>query len=36
MYSYSQAWANSVDPDETPQKVASHQDLHFLQLIQQF
>ena len=23
-----QAWANSVDPDEMPQNVASHQSLH--------
>ena len=36
MYSDRQAWANSVDPDETPQNAASHQNLHCLPLIQQF
>ena len=36
MYSDRQAWANSVDPDETPQNAASHLGLHCLQLIQQF
>ena len=36
MYLEGQAWANSVDPDETPQNVASHQGLHCLPLIQQF
>ena len=30
-----QAWANSVDPDETLQNPASHQGLHYLPLIQQ-
>ena len=36
MYSDGQAWANSVDPDEMPQNVASDQGPHFLPLIQQF
>ena len=36
MYSDRQAWANSVDPDKMPQKMASHQGLHCLLLIQQF
>ena len=36
MYLARQAWANSVDPDETQQNVASHQGLHCLPLIQQF
>ena len=36
MYSDRQAWANSLDPDETPQNVASHLGLHCLPLIQQF
>ena len=36
MYSDRQAWANSVDPDETPQNAASHQGLHCFPLIQQF
>ena len=36
MYSDKQAWANSIDPDETPQNVASHLGLHSLTLIQQF
>ena len=36
MYSDRQAWANSIDPDETPQNAASHLDLHCLPLIQQF
>ena len=31
-----QAWANSVDPDQTPQKAAFNQGLHCLPLIQQF
>ena len=35
-YSDRQAWANSVDPDETPLKAASHQGLHCLPPIQQF
>ena len=34
MYSDRQAWANSAEPDETPQKAASHQGLHCLPLIQ--
>ena len=29
-----QTWANSVDPDQTPQNAASDQDLRCLQLIQ--
>ena len=29
-----QTWANSLDPDETPQIAASHQGLHCLPLIQ--
>ena len=36
MYLVRQAWANSVDPDETPQNAASHQDLHCFPLIQLF
>ena len=36
MYSDGQVWANSVDPDEMPQFVASHQGLHCLSLILQF
>ena len=36
MYLDKQAGANSVDPDEMPQNVASHQGLHSLPLIQQF
>ena len=36
MYLDRQAWANSVDPDEMPQKAASHQGLHWLPSIQQF
>ena len=36
MYSDRQAWANSLDPDETPQNAASHLGLHCLPLIQQF
>ena len=36
MYSDRQAWANSIDPDETPQNAASHLGLHSLTLIQQF
>ena len=36
MYSGRKAWANSVDPDETPHSAASHQGQHCLPLIQQF
>ena len=36
MYLDRQAWANSVDPDETPQNAASHLSLHCLPLIQQY
>ena len=36
MYSDRQAWANNLDPDETPQNAASHLGLHCLPLIQQF
>ena len=36
MYSDRQGWANSIDPDETPQNTASHLGLHCLPLIQQF
>ena len=36
MYSDRQAWANSVDPNETPQNAASHLGQHCLPLIQQF
>ena len=36
MYLERQAYANSVDPDEMPQNVASHLDLHCLLLIQQY
>ena len=36
MYLGRRAQANSVDPDEMPQNVASHQGLHCLPLIQQF
>ena len=36
MYSDSQAWVNSEDPDETPQNAASYHGLHCLPLIQQF
>ena len=35
MYSDRQVWANSVDPEETPQEVASNQGLYCLPLIQQ-
>ena len=35
MYSDRQAWANSIDLDETPQNAASHLGLHCLPLIQQ-
>ena len=35
-YSDRQAWANSVDPDQTPQNAASDQGLHCLSLTQQF
>ena len=31
-----QAFANSVDPDQMPQCVASNQSLHFLPYIQQY
>ena len=34
-YSDRQAWANSVDPDETPQNAACHQGLLCLRIIQQ-
>ena len=34
-YSYRQAGANSVDPDQTPQNAASDQDLHCLPFVQQ-
>ena len=33
---YRQAWANTVDPDQTQQDVASDQGLHCLPLILQF
>ena len=36
MFSDRQAWANSLDPDETPQNAASHLGLHCLPLILQF
>ena len=36
IFSDRQAWANSVDPDETPQNAASHQGLQCLPVIQQF
>ena len=36
MYLDRQAWANNVDPDETPHDVASYQGLHSLPLIQHF
>ena len=36
MYWDRQARANSVDPDQMPQNVASDQSLHCLPLIQQF
>ena len=36
MYLDRKAWANSVDPDDMPQNVASHQGLKCLPLIQQF
>ena len=35
-YWYKRAWANSVDPDQTPQNAASDQSLHCLPLIQQY
>ena len=35
-YSERKAWANSVDPDQTPQNTASDQGRHCLPLIQQF
>ena len=35
MYSDRQAGENSVDPNETTQNAASHQDLHCLPQIQQ-
>ena len=31
-----QAWENSIDPDETPQNAAFHLGLHCLALIQLF
>ena len=31
-----QAWANSVDPDQTPQNAPSDQDLHYIPLIQHY
>ena len=36
MYSDRQAWANSEEPDQMPQNVASDQSLHCLLLNQQF
>ena len=36
MYSDRQAWANSLDPDETLRNAVSHLGLHCLPLIQQF
>ena len=36
MYLDRQAWANSVDPDETLQIAAFHQGLHYLSLTQQY
>ena len=36
MFSERHSWTNSVDPDQTPQNVASDQDLYRLPLIQQF
>ena len=33
-FSYRQAWANSVEPDQTPQNAASDQGLHNLPVIQ--
>ena len=36
MFSGRQAWANRVDPDQTPQNAASDQGLHCLPLNQQF
>ena len=36
MYSDSVDRANSVDPDDMPQKAASHQELHGFPLLQQF
>ena len=36
MYLDRHAWANSIDPDKTPQNAASHLGLHCLPLIQQF
>ena len=35
MYGNRQAWANSIDPDQMPLKVASDQGLHCLPLIKQ-
>ena len=35
-YVHRQAWANSEDPDQTPQNAASDQGLHCLPLIKQF
>ena len=34
-YLHGYAWANSVDPDQTPHSAASDQDLHCLPLMQQ-
>ena len=36
MYMDRQAWAKSVDPDETPQNATSYQGLHCLPITQQF
>ena len=36
MQSDRRTWANSVDPDQTPQNAASDLGLHYLPLIQQF
>ena len=36
MYLVRQAWANSVDPEETPQNAVSHLGPHCLALIQLF
>ena len=36
MYFDRQAWANSVDPDQMPQNVASDQGLYCLPFIEQF
>ena len=34
-YCHRQSWANSVEPDQTPQNAASDQGLHYLTLGQQ-